>query len=116
LRGQDLNLRPSGYALTGLVASLLPKYHKQVYDFGLPGKPLPTITECVLACASFPTTFILELGLGILFFGLFIFMEHGDAQRRAYLPTCLTAALMLSWFQLLIVFLALTLPLIPIIN
>jgi type II secretory pathway component PulF len=103
------------YILTGLVISILPKYHKHVYDVGLPGKPLPAVTEWVLACSSFPGTLIVEAVIGVLFFGLFLFLDRGDARRRAYLPMCLTAALALNWFQLFVVFVAITLPLIPII-
>jgi hypothetical protein len=63
-----------------------------------------------LAHVSYPETLILELLLGILFFGLFLFLEHGDTQRRDYLPPCLTAAMVLNWFQLLILFPALAMP------
>jgi hypothetical protein len=97
--------------------SLLPaRYFEPVYHRGLPGKPLPAITNWVLASSSFPTTFILELVVGVLFFGLFLFLDCGNDQRRARLIPCLTAALTLSWLQLLIVLVALALPFIPIID
>jgi hypothetical protein len=103
------------YSLTGIVASALPEHLKRVFDQGMPGKPLPEITHLILDCASYPTTFIVELAVGFLFLGLLLFLEHGDAQRRAYLPSCIAVSLLLCWFQLLIVLLALTMPLIPLV-
>ena len=104
------------YALTGLVTSVYSGVYKHTYNSEMPGTPLPNFTEWILPLLSYPTTFTFELALGLLFFGLFLFLEHGNTQRRAYLPACLTAALMLSWVQLLIVFVALALPLVRIID
>jgi hypothetical protein len=98
------------YALTGLVLSLVQSVYRGIYRIELPGKPLPEITEWLMRHVSYPTTFFFELVLGLLFCGLFLFLEHGDVRKRAFLPVSLTAGLVISWFQVSIALVAFSMP------
>ena len=48
--------------------------------------------------------------MGVSFAGLLIFLDCGDAKRKAYIPACLSFALLIEWFSLLVISVAMALP------
>ena len=101
------------YALTGLVLCKVRDIYRDIYQVERPGKQLPYITEWIIRHVSHPTTFYIEVVLGLLFCSLFLFLEHGDVRKRAFLPACITTSLVLSWSQVLIALVAFSMPSIP---
>jgi uncharacterized membrane protein YhaH (DUF805 family) len=101
--------------VTGFVFQKIPHFYKGIYQMDLPGKPLPDITLFVLRCSDSGLSEWVALSLGIFYLGALSFLERDD-RRRAYLPVCLIAIMTFCWLQLLVTFIALTMPQIPLID
>ena len=98
------------YLFTGWIAFITARFFKFVFDQMLPGKPLPNITELMLAYGKHGTPLVVDSIIGLIFAVLLFYLEFGNEKRRAYLPLCLAAALALIFLQVSAVLEGVTMP------
>jgi hypothetical protein len=67
-----------------------------------------TYDAVLYSTSSAPILVGFIVGLGAL--GLFLYLENGDAKRKAWIPTCLTIALLIGFLPLIAMFWAFSLP------
>jgi hypothetical protein len=104
------------YLVSGVTLHVLCRPYSRVFAHALPGQPLPGITNSILSYGLSGASIWMGLLLAVGFLGLFVFLERGCEQRRAYVPICLTVAFIIVLVQDQTAFLAMTMPLIPIVN
>jgi hypothetical protein len=88
-----------GYLFTGWITCIMARCFRVVFDSELPGKPLPDVTECLLAFGRPGTPIIVNAIVGLAVTGLLFFLEFGNERRKAFLPLCLTVAFTLIFVQ-----------------
>ena len=88
------------YLVAGSTIHGVARCFRQHFNYLLPGKPLPNLTEFVLAYGSSGISLLINLVLASAFFSLLLFLEFGSEKRRSFIPLCLTIAFVLNFLQL----------------
>jgi hypothetical protein len=84
--------------------------YKRIFESDLPGKPLPYLTEYVLAFGLRGSPTFVNLGLGLVLAGLLFYLEFGTEKRKAFIPFFLSTAFLLVFFEMTAVFVGLGMP------
>jgi hypothetical protein len=105
-----------GFVVTGFITSTTTRAFKEFFNRELPGKPLPNLTEFVLAYGTSETALVANLILGVFFVGLLFFLESGEQKRKQFVPICMAAAFSLVFVQLGSILLGIAMPSFPIIE
>jgi hypothetical protein len=87
------------YLFTGWITFIMARCFRVVFDSELPGRPIPDVTECVLAWGRPGTPIAVNAVLGLAFTGLLFFLEFSNERRKAFVPLCLTVAFALIFIQ-----------------
>jgi len=98
------------FIVTGIAETTAVRFHHQYLARELPDHPLPGLTLSVMAFAQSHALLYLNIFSGIIFSSLLFYLDCGPERRRAFVPFCLTFALIACLVQLLTVFIAMTLP------
>ena len=98
------------FIVSGIVETTVITVYKEYIASESPDHPLPDLTLLALKCGSSHAISIFCITTGVVFSGFLFFLNRGTEEQRAYLPVCLTIALIVCWFQLLVVLVAMALP------
>jgi hypothetical protein len=101
--------------INGMALELVTGAFKHAYGEAFPGKPLPNLTIFLFRCSDSPERPMDGLCIGIAVLCLLIFLEL-DKERQAYVPVCLTLALGLAWFEIMVVLFGVTMPFVTVIT
>jgi hypothetical protein len=94
---------------SGLIATTVLGVYHEAFTRDLPGQPLPSLTLFALACANSHAVMIFDIIAGLGFSGLLFYLDRSNEKQRAYVPVCLAIPLIISWFQILVFFVAMSL-------
>jgi hypothetical protein len=102
------------YIVTGLAASFVIPVYQHALNSDLPGHPLPGLMLAILIVFSDSKLLIADILLGVLFSGILFYMERSTTMS-AYAAAFLSLVLLFNWFQLLTLFVGLSMPFVTLI-
>ena len=98
------------YVFTAWSTHFAAQWFRVVFDYELPGKPLPNLTEAMLYYGTAGISAAINLASALMFGTLLIFLELGNEKRRAFIPFCITIAFAFVVLQLGAFLLAVAMP------